>query len=291
MRKRSKKKRVVFMGTDQIGVSVLEYLNQQFSVVLIVTAPPGRIGRGRKKIRQSPIHRKALKLKLPILAPEKLGKEAIEKINKAKPDFILVYAYGKIIPLKDLECSEIINIHPSLLPKLRGPSPIRYAILRGYRETGVSLMKIDQEIDHGPVIAQQKIVISPRETYLDLRKKAEKTALELVKKSLADCLGGKLKPKAQDHSQATFTPLIKKEDGEIDWDQDLEMIERKIRAFNPWPGTFTFLDGQIFKIYSGEIKGDKLILGQVQLAGRKKIDFEEFRRGYRGKLDFIDKIA
>ncbi len=284
-------KRLILIATDNLAVPVLEYLSQNFIIPLVVTAPPARVGRGRTKLKQSPIHRAAKKLKLPILLPKKLNRKAIEKINSAKPDLILVFTYGKIIPLKDLKCSEVLNIHPSLLPKLRGPSPIRYAILRGYLETGISLMKIDEEIDHGPVIAQNKISLDAKETALSLRKKVKEKGLALIKKSLPAYLDGQLKARPQNHSQATFTPLIKKEDGEIDWDQDIKIIERKIRGFNPWPGTFIKLNSKIFKIYSAEIKGERLILGEVQLEGRQRMSFEEFRRGFQGKLDFPKNIA
>jgi len=279
------------MGTDRLGVPILEYVNQRFSLVLVVTAPPSRIGRGRKKSRQSPIHRQSLELELPVMSPRKLNRKIIRKINQAKPDFILVYGYGQIIPLKDLKCPEILNLHPSLLPKLRGPSPIRYAIFRGYSETGVSLMKIDSKIDHGPIISQKKIKLANSENYLSLRAKVRKKALELVENCLPKYLAGKIKTKEQDHSQATFTPLIKKEDGRIDWNQPATMIERKIRAFNPWPGAFTYLNGQLFKIYNAKAEKGKLKLGEVQLEGKKRLNFPEFRRGYRKKLDFADKIV
>ena len=288
---KSKKKKVIFISTDQLGIVILDYLVDHFSPQLVVTAPPARVGRGRKQLMKSPIQKRAEKLDLPLITPKKLGSIAIKKINSYHPDFILIYGYGKIIPLEKLNCSEVLNIHPSLLPKLRGPSPIRYSILRGYRKTGVSLMKIDQQIDHGPVIGQEKIEVSPDETGQSLRKKVNQTALELVQKNLADYLTGKISTQPQDHSQATFTPLIRKKDGEIDWEKPIEHIERKIRAFNPWPGSYTHLNQQIFKIYSAKIKKGKLHLGQVQLSGRKKMSFQEFKQGFQGRLDFSDKIA
>jgi methionyl-tRNA formyltransferase len=153
------------------------------------------------------------------------------------------------------------------------------------------LMKIDQQIDHGPIIGQEKIKISPDETGQSLREKINLVALKLVQKNLADYLAGKIPAQPQDHSQATFTPLIRKEAGEIDWEKPIEHIERKIRAFNPWPGSYTQLNNQIFKIYSAKIKKGKLHLGQVQLSGRKKMSFQSFKQGYQGRLDFSDKIA
>jgi len=231
------------------------------------------------------------KLSLKVITPKKLKKKAIDQINQAKADFIMVYAYGKIIPLQKINYRKILNVHPSLLPKLRGPSPIRYALLKGLKQTGVSLMEIDQEIDHGPVISQVKCLIKPDETYLSLKAKLKKQALALVKKDLPNYLSGKLKAKEQDHSQATFSKMIKKQDGEIDWKQDNIKIINKIKAFNPWPGTFTYLNNQQFKIFDAKLYQGKIKLGNVQLASRKKMKFEQFKQGYHQVLDFIDKLV
>jgi len=279
------------MGTDQLGVPVLEYLKENFNLSLVVTTSSSRIGRGRNTIRYSPIYLASKKLSLKIITPKKLKKAALEQINKAKPDFIMVYAYGKIIPLQKIECKKILNIHPSLLPELRGPSPIRYALLKGLKQTGVSLMEIDQEIDHGPVISQAKCLIKPAETYLSLKAKLKAQALALVKKDLLNYLSGKIKATDQNHSKASFSKMIKKQDGEINWEKPNIEIIQKIKAFNPWPGTFTMLNRQQFKIFDAKLDQGKIKLGNVQLAGRKKMKFEQFKQGYHQTLDFIDKLV
>ncbi len=291
MMNRQIKKNTVLMATDPLAEPILNYLNRNFNLKLVVTAPPKKTGRGQINKTDNRIASLAKKLSIPLLRPNKLDDQACGKINQAKPDFIIVFAYGKIIPLDKIKTDEILNIHPSLLPKLRGPAPIRYAILEGLEKTGISLMKIDQEIDHGPVIDQIEINMDNDENYYSLREKVSKKALELVKKNLKPYLEAKIKAKPQDHSQATFSKWIKKEDGLIDWDRSPEEIERKIRAFNPWPGSYTKLkDGKILKIYSAEIKNNKLKLGEVQLEGRNKISFKDFKRGYRQKLDFLGKL-
>lgn len=279
------------MTSDSLALKIIDYLNQEFDLALVVTAPPSRQGRGQKKIDNNPIAKKAQQLNIPVIRPAKLGSSSIAQINQAKPDFILVFAYGKIIPLAKFETKEILNVHPSLLPKLRGPAPIRYAILEGLNKTGVSLMKIDQKIDHGPIIDQIEIELKDRETGQSLRNKIKKISLKLLKASLKPYLEGELKAKPQDHRKATFTKMIKKEDGLIDWSEPAEKIERKIRAFNPWPGTYTKINGKIFKIFSAEAKNDKLKLAEVQLEGKKRMSFDDFRRGFKKKLDFSDRIS
>lgn len=284
------KKNCILMATDSLAKPILTLLNDNFNLKLVVTAPPAKTGRGQKTKTISPIKREASKLGIPTISPAKLDQKSLEKINIQKPDFIMVFAYGKIIPIDKISTKEILNIHPSLLPKLRGPSPIRYAILEGLKETGISLMKIDQKIDHGPIIAQIKIPLTKKETYLSLRKKVKKAAPKLVKSNLESYLNKETLARPQNHQKATFTKMIKKKDGKIDWDNNPKNIEQKIRAFNPWPGAFTKVEGKILKIHSAKIVGDKLKLEEVQLEGRNKIKFEDFKRGYRGKLDFSDKI-
>jgi len=280
------------MATDPLAEPVLRYLNNNFDLRLLVTAPVKKAGRGQKKKEENKITQLAKKKSITLIRPKKLDDQACYKINLEKTDFILVFAYGKIIPLDKIETKNILNIHPSLLPKLRGPAPIRYAILEGYKKTGISLMKIDQKIDHGPVIDQINIPMVDDENYFSLRKKVKKKALELIKKSLKPYLEGKIGTEPQNHNQATFSKMIRKEDGLIDWKNDPKQIERKIRAFHHWPGTFTKLnDGKILKILSAKITNGKLRLEEVQLEGKQKVSFEEFRRGYRQKLDFLHKLS
>jgi len=286
-----KEQKVILLATDSLAEPVLKYLNKKFSLRLVITAPISKIGRNRKTVFRPAIRILAEKLNIKTISPKKFSLQTVKLINQIKPDFILIFAYGKIIPTKKINCQKLLNIHPSLLPKLRGPSPIRYSILQGCSETGVSLMLIDDQIDHGPIISQKKIRLKPDENYLTLREKVKDASLKLIKKDLPKYLQNKLKPKDQDHSQASYTKLIKKSNGLIDLSDPIEKIERKIRAFNPWPGTFIKLDGKILKIHSAKIINNKLKLDQVQLEGRRQMSFEDFKRGYRGKLAFLDKIS
>lgn len=304
-----KKYRTIFFGTPQFAVPALESLikDNRFDVVAVVTEPDQKSGRG-KKIVFSPVKLTAMKYNITVLQPEKM--QAISYKLKAKSfDAAVVCAYGQIIPKKILEITKygFINIHPSLLPKYRGPSPIQTAILNGDRKTGVTIIKVDEKMDHGPILAQQglefpnKYQISNDQisklNYLEISKILSKLGAELLIKILPGYLEGKIKPKAQDHKKATFTKLIRKEDGLINWNEPVEIIERRIRAYFPWPGTYTFLNKKRFKIIKAHLKTStsgvevgKLVLDLVQLEGKKEMSWQEFCRGYRQNLDKLTKI-
>ncbi len=166
-----------------------------------------------------------------------------EKIEKLKPDLVIVASYGKIIPKEILEIPRYgcLNVHGSLLPKYRGPSPIQTAILNGDKETGITIILMDEKIDHGKIISNSKFLISNKKiAYQELNKKLAELGVKLLIETIPKWINGEIKAKAQDESKATYTKIIKKEDGKIDWKKSAEEIERQIRAFYPWPGTFTF---------------------------------------------------
>ena len=245
--------KIVYFGTPEFVVPVLELLNKNHKVVLIVTESAKPQGRGGKII-DSPIASYAQTHSLNIFTPEDFNPESIDKILSLKPDFLIVAAYGRILPAKLVNSVETINIHPSLLPKLRGPTPTQTALLKGLKETGVSIMVLDEKMDHGPILVQQKVSIAEADNYLNLEPKLFKLGAEMLVKNLPLYKEGKLEPKAQDHSAATYTKLLKKEDGRIDWAKPAEEIFNQYRAYVKWPGVFTF-----FKNKNGQDVRLKLI--------------------------------
>ena len=176
--------------------------------------------------------------------PKELISDLIEKLEKLKPDLAIIAAYGKILPKEILEIPQhgFINVHPSLLPKYRGASPIQNAILNGDKETGVTIMKIDEEMDHGDIISNLKFKISNFDTYESLSHKLAETGAELLIKVVPDYISGKIKPISQDHAKAIYTKIIKKEDGKIDWSKKADEIERMTRGYYPWPSAYTYVN-------------------------------------------------
>ncbi|MDO8676584.1 MAG: methionyl-tRNA formyltransferase [Candidatus Azambacteria bacterium] len=178
----------------------------------------------------------------------------IEKLEYLKPDLAIIAAYGKILPKEILEIPRqgFINVHPSLLPKYRGASPIQNVILNGDSETGVTIMKIDEKMDHGPLLANSLLQVTDNDTYESLSKKLAELGADLLIKTIPDYISEKIKPVAQDHEKATYTKIIKKEDGKIDWSKNADEIERMTRAYYPWPGAWTTWGGKILKILEAE---------------------------------------
>lgn len=241
------------MGTPDFGVVALKrLLEKNYEPVLVVTAPDKPVGR-KKIISPSPVKTFALKRGLTILQPFRLI-EIKDEIKKINPDLIVVAAYGHILPKEifDMPKHKTLNIHPSLLPKYRGPSPIQSTIMAGEIKTGVTIIKIDNEIDHGPILAQKVIPISPKVVYKDLEEKLAKEGADLLVKIIPKWFKGKVKPKDQDDLFASFTKIIEKKDGKIDWNNSTAtQIERNIRALQPWPSSYTY--------WNQEKKGKKLI--------------------------------
>ncbi len=261
--------RIVFFGTSSFAVPILEALLKNYEVAAVVTQPDAPVG--RKKILTPPPVKEFLETRLPnppqpplrkggntpllpplegggkrggieILQPTKLS-PILPRLKELAPDLMVVAAYGKIIPqsIIDLPQFGCLNVHPSLLPKYRGPSPIQYTILNGDTETGVTLMKIDREIDHGPILGRFNLLWRLNLQKLraqELEEKLAQLGAELLINTLPKYLAGEIKPQEQDHAKATFTKLLTKEDGHIDWNKSAEYIERMVRAFDPWPGSW-----------------------------------------------------
>lgn len=241
--------KIIFFGTPEFSIpALLELINSDYRPTLVVTQPDKPAGRNLA-LSYSPIKKLALDNNL-LLAQPKNRKELITLLKDLKPDLGVLAAFGQILPPQVLNSFEygILNIHPSLLPKYRGSSPIQTAILNGDNKTGVSIIKLVDELDAGPIVAQEKIDLDLTENAEILHDKLSKMGAQLLIKVIPDYLAGKIEIVQQDHSQATFTRNFEKQDGLIDWQDSALQIERKFRAFYPWPGVFTFLDGKRLKI-------------------------------------------
>lgn len=303
------KRPIIFFGTSEFSVPFLESLvKNNWPVKLVVTQPEQPAGRHRE-LRPPPIKIIAEKLRLKIIQPPSL-KNIINPNSKFQiPNSIyIVCAYGKLIPADILQIPKYgaINIHPSLLPKYRGPSPIQTALLNGDKETGATVMLLDEEMDHGPILAREKIEIKPEEIYPELSERLARVGAALLLKTLPDWLANKIKPQPQDHAKATFTKLLTREDGKIDWQKPAQTIFNQWRAFLPWPGVYAEQKsrikliklklsdlkaesksnpGQFIKIGQknlGVICGDKkiLLIAELQPEGKKMMTAEEFLNGY-----------
>lgn len=238
--------KVIFMGTPDFAVPILEYLVQNVDVILVVTQPDKEVGR-KKEITYSPIKKVALANNLKVFQPLKI-KENYQTITDLDPDVIITCAYGQIVPkvILDLPKLGCINVHASLLPKYRGASPIQSAILNGEKETGVTLMYMDEHMDTGDMIASSKIVIDANDTYGSLHDKLANVGKNLLKETLPLIAEQKNKRIKQDNEKATYTKLIKREDERINFANQGQNIINQIRALNPWPlANFIFNDEEI----------------------------------------------
>jgi len=298
--------RIVFIGTGDIGVPTLRaLLDSEHEVIAVVTQPDKPVGRGQR-IEPPPIKKEIAKTSIPILQPTRI-KAAIENIRDLTPDVIVVIAYGQILPRDMLELPRLacLNLHASLLPRWRGAAPIQAAIAAGDRETGITAMYMDEGLDTGDVLLQRNLEILPNDTGGSLHDRLAQIAPEALLESLRLVAAGGAPRIAQDNALATHAPKLKREHGLIDWSESAEAIERRIRAYNPWPGALMKLDNQNLKIFSasvvdldgqpGEVlRSDKdliiatgkgaLSLAEVQLEGKRRMTGAEFLRGHAGLL-------
>ena len=212
-------------------------------------------------------------------------------------DLLVVGFWGEIVKKEDLEKPKYgaLNVHPSLLPKYRGPTPVPFAILNGETETGVTIIKMDEEVDHGPVLAMREFLIS---NFQFLNGKGKPTTPELLQilwemgadllvEILPKYIAGEITPQEQDHNKATFTKKLTREDGLIDWKQNPEYIDRQVRAYTPWPGAFTFWKGKRVKILKAHVEDGKLVIDELQMEGKKPTSMKEFLLGYPDFLDLL----
>ncbi len=297
------KPKIVFMGTPEFGALILEgLLKKNYQPKLVIASPDKPSGR-KQVLTPPPVKVLAQRYNIPILQPEILANSK-SLITNYEPDLIIVAAYGKILPqeILDIPGRGALCVHPSLLPKYRGPSPIQYAILKGEKETGVTVMLMDTKMDHGPIVAQKKTVIGPNETSSQLHKRLGQLGAKLLIDTIPDWLAGNIQLRRQDEKRASYTKIIRKEDGLIDWKKSAKKIERQIRAFDPWPGTYTFWEKEMvkikdlkkaekqkekrrLKIIKAWLDKDKLVIEKVQPEGKKPMSFEDF---LRGNPDFLE---
>jgi methionyl-tRNA formyltransferase len=296
--------RIVFIGTGEIGVPTLRaLLNSEHEVVAVVTQPDKRVGR-EQRIEPPPIKKQIAKTRISILQPARIkDQQATEEIRDFAPDVIVVVAYGQILPRDVLEIPRLacLNLHASLLPRWRGAAPIQAAIAAGDRETGITAMYMDEGLDTGDILLRRSVEILPNDTGGLLHDRLAQIAPDALLESLRLLSAGNALRSAQDNARATYAPKLKREHGLIDWSESAEAIERKIRAFNPWPVAFMKVDHQNLKVFSasvvdlngqpGEVlRSDKdlvvatgkgaLSLGEVQLEGKRRMSAAEFLRGH-----------
>lgn len=307
--------KAIFFGTPDFAVPILEALTSLpfIELSLIVTQPDKPAGK-HHTLTPPPVKVFAEKHALPTSQPHGVrGKEFEAEIKKHNPDVILIVAYGEIIPKNLLAIPKHgwLNVHASLLPKYRGASPIQGALLAGEKETGITLMKLDAHLDTGPIIAQKQTAIEEEETSETLHNKLSKQGAVIINDALLPYLEGKIKPKAQPKKSPTpTTSIIKKQDGQIDWTQPAAAIERKVRAYTPWPGAFCFWDDKRLKIIEAVVTplskklpqgkvweyGSSIIIGtgqeglqlqKIQLEGKKPMPMAEF---FKGHPEFVDAV-
>lgn len=245
--------KIIFVGTTDFGIPTLELLATHYSLQAVVTQPDKPVGR-KKILTPPPIKVWAEKNKIKVLQSEKILNLKTEILN-LEPDLLLVAAYGQIIPkiILDIPKFGSINIHASLLPKYRGATPIQNSIINGDGQTGVTLIKMDEKMDHGPIIAQTNLTIDEEDNYHTLHKKLGLLAANLVSVTLPKWFAGQIKETPQNHSLSSFTSLLTHKDGRLDWSEPAININNKIRALNPEPGTWTTLDQKNVKILEAKI--------------------------------------
>jgi len=306
--------RVVFMGSPRFAVPSLEYLvSSGYEVAAVYTQPDRTGGRGRRPTA-SPVKQAALALGLAVVQPGSLkAPEALEQLAGFRPDIIVVAAFGQLLPKAVLELPRLgcLNVHPSLLPRFRGASPVAAAILAGDGFSGVSIILLDEGMDSGPVLARAQIPVADVDTTASLGDKLSIVGVGLLGEALVGWIRGELSPQPQDEAQATYCNPIAKDEGEIDWQLSAIEIWRRVRAFYPWPGSYTRWRGKMLKVIeampltakttakAGEVvaldsggfgigSGDGILnVLRVQLEGKQALSAAEFLRGQR---DFIGAV-
>lgn len=250
--------RIVFFGSPASALpSLRKLLESGHSVECVVTQPDRPAGRGRK-VAMSAVKAFAVERGIPVLEPEKIRKdeEAAERLRELRAEVQIVVAYGQIIPesIIDFPPHRTLNVHFSLLPRYRGASPVQWAVLNGDSKTGVTIIRLNAKMDEGDILAARETDILAGETARDLETRLAEMGADLLLQTLAAV--DRIVPVPQDHSRATLAPKIRKEDGLIDWSADAAAIDRKVRAFTPWPSAFSFLNGRRIRILRGRIRND-----------------------------------
>ena len=278
--------KIVFFGTPDYVLPILTSLHKKFvsgpgvsPIAAVVTQSPKPTGR-KQILTYSPVDKWAHEHKIDIFYQ---SSELIK--NSVKADIGVLAAYGEIIPkiVIDTFPHGILVVHPSLLPKYRGASPIQGAIANGDKQVGVTIIKMDEKMDHGPIVSQFKEETKPDDTTDTLRARLFERSKEVIAEMIEPYLQGKIKPKEQNHDEATYTKIITKQDGFIEaesFTSEAAKAERFIRAMQPWPQAWTLIGKKRLKILKAHLENGKLILDEVQLEGKSPVSWEEFKRGY-----------
>lgn len=248
-------RRIAFFGTPASALPSLRKISDAgHAIPLIITQPDRPTGRGRR-LQASPVKMFAVKNEIPVYQPARIRKDpaALGKLAEADPDLNVVVAYGQIIPGPIIFYPRYnsVNLHFSLLPKYRGASPVQWTLLRGETITGVTVFELNEKMDEGDILSQKRVPVEPQETAAELEARLAEIGADLLLETIARI--DRVPHRPQDHTQATYAPLIKKDDGRIDWEKSSGHIERQIRAFTPWPSAFTFLRGRRVKILQGRV--------------------------------------
>ena len=307
--------RVVFMGTPEFSLPVLSSLNENCNVVGVVCQPDKPSNRGEVKL--SPIKQYAVDNNIPIYQPVSVKNE-YKSILELKPDIIITCAYGQIIPKEILDYPKYgcINVHASLLPKLRGGAPIHKAIIDGYKETGITIMKMSLKMDAGDIISQSKIEIFDTDTVGVLHDKLSVLARDLLISTLPDIINNNINPIKQDESEVTYAWNIKREDEKIDFNKTTREIYNQIRGLNPYPGAYSILNGKIIKIWTSRVgnvyysedilngqivklysdgigiktSNGEIVITELQLEGKRRMKANEFINGVVNKDLLVGRI-
>ncbi len=301
--------KIIFFGTSEFGAIVLRMIIQAGMVPVLVVTTPDKPS-GRKLVpHPSAVKQVAVEHHILLLEPETLGEKVLSELKSTKPDLFLVASYGKILPqgLLDIPKHGSLNVHPSLLPMYRGSAPVQAALLNGDEKTGVTIMRMDEKMDHGMILAQREFSIS-KSTYQELHNALAELGGSLLVQVIPQWVAGTIKPVPQDDSEATYTRQLMKKDGRIDWSKPAVYIERQVRALQPWPGTHTQTHGKTLKILRASIfpgthaaspgktflsptkeigvqtAQDAIIIEVLQPEGKKPMSSREFLLGHRGIL-------
>jgi methionyl-tRNA formyltransferase len=299
--------RLVFLGTPEFAVPSLERtVSEGHAVAAVFTQPDRPKGRGQQ-LQAPPVKQAAIRLGLPVFQPERVRRpEVVEQLRALAPQAMVAVGYGQILPqaILDIPPRGILNVHASLLPKYRGAAPVQWAIARGETRTGVTIMRLDAGLDTGPMLLKWETEVGEEETAVELSARLATAGAELLARTLADL--PHLRAEPQDHSQATHAPILKKEDGHIDWSMSAREILNRIRGFQPWPGCYAFLRGRRLHVWkaraadcavgAGQLRarerrlfagcaGGAIELLEVQWEGKKSMEAAAFLNGFPIRTD------
>ncbi len=310
-----KELKIIFMGTPEFSVKVLEGLASKYPVRAIITQPDRMVGR-KREIVPTPVKKFGNDNMILVIQPEKI-KEHIEEISAFEPDLIITCAYGQILPVDILEIPRLgcINVHASLLPKLRGGAPIHHAIIKGHKKSGITIMYMSKRMDEGDIISMREVEITDLETVSTLHDKLAIVGRELLLDTLPSIIDGTNSRTKQNNVEATYGFNITREDEKINFDKSKREIYNQIRGLNSWPGAFTKMDGKIMKVWSSyvsnnsypsEINGTitniyndgigvkvsngEIVLTEIQIEGKGKMLASSYLNGLQNKASLIGKI-